>query len=261
LGVEWRWRDGQFQMVRLWRLYNIGNIHSLLVAGGSMRTRSLAMALLLFCNAQSALAQASASLAQVKLIRATNYVQELRARHGKIATEEAIFATKLACDALHGVLKDDDFRGRVSNVAAAADEYKDRNAAIRADLGRFLDEFLTPELVVLESAGLSSASVAQIVKDAFELQAHAYIGKYGRGSDQYFLRNVTLLTDEICRAAAQAQIIAEGKKSDILFRVGVALGGVVVVLADVYLTPTPTGLLAVQSYSFGSALVAGAILK
>jgi len=149
----------------------------------------------------------------------------------------------------------------VSDVASAADKYTETNAAIRHSLARFLDEFLSPEVLVLERAGLSSTAIGQIVKDGFDLHAHAYIGKYGRGSEEYFLRNLDEFTDEVCRAAGQAKLIAESKKEDLLFRLGVGLSGAVVVLADLTLTPSWTGPLAVQSYSFGYALFVGAILK
>ncbi len=227
---------------------------------GAMRRLSVLLLVLAAWAPQCVLAQVQVPLANVKLVRATNYVQELRVRRANIAPEEAIFATKLACEGLRELTRDQTFRERVAAVAEAADEHAQTNAAIRGSLGRFLDEFLSPELVVLERAGLSSTTISQIVKDAFDLKAHAYIGKYGRGSAGSFLRNIDVFTDEVCRAASQAKLIAEDKKSGMLFRLGVGVSGAIVVLADLTLTPTPTGLLAVQSYSFGSSLVAGAIL-
>lgn len=226
-----------------------------------MRALLLVVSMIAVLASDAAFAQAQVLLTNDKLIRATNYVQELRARRGSIATEEAILATKLGCDGLLELTKDPTFRQRVSDVAAAVDKYSETNTAIRHSLARFLDEFLSPELLVLERAGLSSTAIAQVVKDGFDLQAHAYIGKYGGGSAEHFLKNLDGFTDEVCRAAGQAKLIAEGKKEDMLFRLGVGLGGAAVVLADLALTPTWTGPLAVQSYSFGFTLLAGAILK
>ena len=229
--------------------------------GDGMQVLLLVVSIIGFFASDTAFAQGQVPLANDKLIRATNYVQELRTRRGSIATEDAILATKLSCDGLRELTRDQTFRQRVSDVAAAADKYTETNAAIRHSLARFLDEFLSPEVLVLERAGLSSTAIGHIVKDGFDLQAHAYIGKYGRGSEEYFLRNLDEFTDEVCRAAGQAKLIAESKKEDLLFRLGVGLSGAVVVLADLTLTPSWTGPLAVQSYSFGYALFVGAILK
>ena len=225
-----------------------------------MRVLLLVVSMIALLASDAALAQAQVSLTNDKLIRATNYVQELRARRGSIATEEAIFATKLGCDGLQELTKDQTFRQRVSDVAAAAEKYTESNAEIRHSLARFLDEFLSPELLVLEQAGLSSTAIAQVVKDGFDLQAHAYIGKYGRGSAEHFLRELDEFTNEVCRAAGQAKLIAENKKEDTLFRLGVGLGGAAVVFVDLALTPTWTRPLAVRSYSFGFALLKEAIL-
>ncbi|WP_175125179.1 hypothetical protein [Achromobacter animicus] len=226
-----------------------------------MRVLLLIASMIGLLASDAAFAQAQVQLANDKLIKATNFVQELRTRRGSIATEEAIRATKLGCDGLQELTRDQAFRQRVSDVAAAAEKHSETNAAIRHSLARFLGEFLSPEVLVLERAGLSSTAIVQVVKDGFDLQAHAYIGKYGGGSAEHFLRNLDEFTNEVCRAAGQAKLIAEGKKEDMLFRLGVGLGGAAVVLADLTLTPTWTGPLAVQSYSFGFTLLAGAILK
>src|SRR5262245_5303207 len=225
-----------------------------------MSIRIVVAITLLVCPLLAA-AQNQLPPAYVKLVRAINFVQELRANPSRIDQEDAALATSLACEALREVNRDEELRKRVSAAAAAAADHEARNAAIRGSLNLFLNEFLSPELIILERAGLSPTSIRQILQDSRALEAQFYIGKYGKGSEEPFFKNVALVTDEICRAASQAKLILENKKSDMLFRLGVATAGVLIVAADMYLTPTPTGLLAVQSYSFGASLVTGAVLK
>lgn len=199
-------------------------------------------------------------LPQIRLIRATNFVEQLRAGAHDPRSSEVLLATKLACDGLTALLADARLAERLKAAATATAQHDELHRALRGSLERFLDEFLSPELALLQRAGLSDVAIVQIVRDADELRARDYIGKYRAGSDEPLAARLAVFAQEVCVAAGQARAIADAGRRDALTRLGLGLGGAAVVAVDLYFT-APTSGLATASYGFGTTLLGGAFVK
>ena len=172
-----------------------------------------------------------AEMKYIKLIGATNYVQELRGRKDAIRPGEAILATKMACDGLKQLADDEAFIESLKIGAPAAESHGEATSTLRSHLARFLDDFLRPEIDLLTKAGLSARAIDQIVKDGFDLASQAYIGKWGELTTN-IPKTLKVFTSEVCRAADEAKQIAATKSRDSLTRLGIGVGAAAVIVID-----------------------------
>lgn len=183
----------------------------------------------------------------ISLISATNYVSELRARKDSVLPEEAILATKKACEGLSQIVNDKHLLQALRVAAPRAGQVDGINEVLRNHVDRFLDEFLRPEMDLLTTAGLTSQSVDQIIHDGFELKSNFYLGKYEH-VDERIQKDLELFTNEVCRAAREAHQLTASKTRDGLVRLATGLGGAAVVAIDAVNLENP---IATVSISWG----------
>jgi hypothetical protein len=192
--------------------------------------------------------------ARISLIAATNYVQALRARGGPVRTEEVVIATAKACNGLTELVRDEAFRQRIIVTTDAAREHAEAASAIRGSLAAFVNEFMAPEIQLLEHAGLDSTAVIQIAKDAIELKSYAYLGKYGKDTVEKYLKDLEVFRLEVCAAAQKAVVIKAKSDKEALDRVAYGVSGAAVIFVNTA-AAKPTAMLSTLSYDLGFDLL------
>lgn len=215
-----------------------------------MRTLVVAAILLSSLLGTRAVAQFSVPVADITLIRATNYIQGLRSRAGPVTLQEVVVATAKSCHGLTELLKDETFRFRVQTTAAAANEHADASSAVRGSLGFFITEFLVPENELLARAGLDTGAIIQITKDALELRLYLNVGKLGPSTVPEFLKRLEVFKHEVCLAAQQAKTTSAKSQKEALDRLAYGVSGVAIIVVNTA-AAKPTSFVSFASYEYG----------
>lgn len=182
------------------------------------------------------------------LINATNDIFQLLSSSAQPSPEAVTKALAEACNALKLLLMDEHFAADLKAATARSAASAAEREALRDDLSLFTKQFLLPERVALEKAGLTKSAVDQIIATARDLQTAV-----DRKVDaEKILRLTAKLRDVVCSDAEST----EGQRNETarLKKFAFLLTGVVLNVVDIAGT-LPSALASDASIAIGSGLL------
>lgn len=202
----------------------------------------------------------AAPIPHLKLIAATNYIQALRQRPGRVLDEELVVATARACEGLKELLVDEKLRPILQESSKSSSSHGEVFSAIRGNLAVFVTAFLDDEVKLLERAGLQPQAIFMVQRDGIELKSYYRIGKWDEWVASSFVKELEVFTAEVCTAASSAKALAASRAREPLVRLGRGVGGALVIMADAYFF-SANPVVATGSISFGYDIFKDALVK
>ena len=195
------------------------------------------------------------------LHQTANELLQIQRSSMKMSAADTTGISTRVCKTLERLRKDKNFKKDVEDLAGASRDQSAFHRRLADDLVYFLDSFAIEESEVLEKAGLSSKSAAQMMATAGTLRAAL---REPLTVDK-FLRDFDKLLDEVCRAAITLIKAGEDEKSReqrwrLVRRWGLGVSGVSMILADGLSSVVTVGV-STASFTLGGAAVGAAVAQ
>ncbi|GIL06639.1 MAG: hypothetical protein BroJett031_31590 [Betaproteobacteria bacterium] len=214
----------------------------------------------LFCIALSA----PLALAQSKysyLHQTTNEILQIDRSSMKMTPGDFASIATRACKTLELLLKDENFKKDLSDLANAAGSHSTYHKQLTDDLVLFIDSFLRRESDLLKQAGLTPKASSEVLLVASSVR----VSLREKPDLSKLIENIERLRTEICRAAsavakAQDDERAREQRWKTVRRWGLGLAGLSLIGADA-IALAPSGGVATASFTLGGVAVGAAIAQ